>query len=66
MRISVTVSAAPPLALPPELKKYKARRLLDEAGQRALSAVWQAAGAAGLDLTVHSPTRAVIVSAAAY
>jgi 3-oxoacyl-(acyl-carrier-protein) synthase len=63
---TVTLPADAALVFPPEIKKYKAVRLMSGPAKRALMAVWQAATTANLDLTTHSPTRAVIVSAGDY
>jgi 3-oxoacyl-(acyl-carrier-protein) synthase len=68
VRITAEVSlpAGTPLTLPPEIKKYKALRLMNENARRTLMAILQASSQAGLDLTAHSATRALVVGVGNY
>jgi 3-oxoacyl-(acyl-carrier-protein) synthase len=54
------------LVLPPEIKKYKALRLMNEAARRTLAAIFSAAARDGLELAADSATRAVVVSVEDY
>ena len=52
--------------LPQEVKRHKNLRLLNQAAKQTLTAIFQAAADTNLDLTIHSATRAVIVSVEHY
>ncbi|MDR0533390.1 MAG: hypothetical protein LBH01_05495 [Verrucomicrobiales bacterium] len=65
-RVSATVPATAAIDLPPVVKKYKALRLMNDSAKRTLMAILNAAAETGLDLTIQSPTRALIVSIADY
>jgi 3-oxoacyl-(acyl-carrier-protein) synthase len=68
VRIAAEISLpdGTPTTLPPEINKYKALRLMSESARRTLIAILQASSQAGLDLTILSSTRALVVVADYY